>query len=151
MARDQWKDLNYDQTHGQGASKYRKSAYDNWDQDFEQKYVSGTYITSILSSALEMGGFRNKMGDQTKREAVLQQVSFLGLNLIQILQILGNITNTKTSQIREESSSKKPTRTSKQNESPLMCLIGHKQLHRLLWPFSLEARMARSISKTLLG
>ena len=40
MARDQWKDLSYDQTHGQGASKYRKSAYDNWDQDFEQKYVS---------------------------------------------------------------------------------------------------------------
>ena len=40
MARDQWKDLSYDNQHGQGASKYRKSAYDNWDQDFEQKYVS---------------------------------------------------------------------------------------------------------------
>ena len=38
MARDQWKDLTYDKNHGQGASKYRKSAYDNWDQDFEQKY-----------------------------------------------------------------------------------------------------------------
>lgn len=38
MARDQWKDLSYDKNHGQGASKYRKSAYDNWDQDFEQKY-----------------------------------------------------------------------------------------------------------------
>ena len=39
MARDQWKDLTYDKNHGQGASKYRKSAYDNWDQDFEQTYV----------------------------------------------------------------------------------------------------------------
>merc|ERR1712227_908568 len=38
MERDQWKDLTYDKSHGQGASKYRKSAYDNWDQDFEQKY-----------------------------------------------------------------------------------------------------------------
>lgn len=38
MARDQWKDLTYDKSHGAGASKYRKSAYDNWDQDFEQKY-----------------------------------------------------------------------------------------------------------------
>ena len=34
MARDQWKDLTYDKSHGAGASKYRKSAYDNWDQDF---------------------------------------------------------------------------------------------------------------------
>jgi len=45
MARDQWKDLSYDQTHGQGASKYRKSAYDNWDQDFEQKYKWEDFAT----------------------------------------------------------------------------------------------------------
>jgi len=40
MARDQWKDLTYDNQHGAGASKNRRSYYDNWDQDFEQKYVS---------------------------------------------------------------------------------------------------------------
>ena len=39
MARDQWKDLTYDAQHGSGASKNRKSYYDNWDQDFEQTYV----------------------------------------------------------------------------------------------------------------
>lgn len=39
MARDQWKDLTYDNLHGAGASKNRRSYYDNWDQDFEQKYV----------------------------------------------------------------------------------------------------------------
>ena len=39
MARDQWKDLTYDNQHGAGASKNRRSYYDNWDQDFEQKYV----------------------------------------------------------------------------------------------------------------
>lgn len=38
MARDQWKDLTYDNLHGAGASKNRRSYYDNWDQDFEQKY-----------------------------------------------------------------------------------------------------------------
>merc|ERR1712130_872031 len=38
MARDQWKDLTYDNQHGAGASKNRRSYYDNWDQDFEQKY-----------------------------------------------------------------------------------------------------------------
>jgi len=38
MARDQWKDLTYDAQHGSGASKNRKSYYDNWDQDFEQTY-----------------------------------------------------------------------------------------------------------------
>lgn len=54
MARDQWKDLSYDQTHGQGASKYRKSAYDNWDQDFEQKYKWEDFATKWAIKRKEM-------------------------------------------------------------------------------------------------
>ena len=49
MARDQWKDLTYDAQHGTGASKNRKSYYDNWDQDFEQTYVRAKLLFSIIS------------------------------------------------------------------------------------------------------
>ena len=78
-------------------------------------------------------------------------IVYLSFIFLTYILFKDNITNTKTSQIREESSSKRPTRILRQNESLLMCLTGHKQLLRLRWPFLLEAKMARSISKTLLG